>query len=253
MPLLTSDRHTEADINLWNAHEDADLINAVYVDRCAELASRVIIDFVSRKRCYAGVSWGKDSVVVAHLMLRFAPHVPLIHLRPTNHNPDCDRVRDAYFAANSSQQYREIAVDYSHIDRRNLSPPQIDKATDKEWYKSFDSLKPEFDSYVIGIRASESGGRSIRLKSLGLESKVSLLPIGWWSTAQVFAYLAAHELPVHPAYAMLGGGRWARENLRVSEIGDTGGSERGRSEWEQEYYGDVLAMMASKRAGKNIP
>jgi phosphoadenosine phosphosulfate reductase len=244
--LIDSHRLSKEDRRLWAEYYESDLINAGSIERYAESAGRVIIDFVSRKRCYAGVSWGKDSVVVAHLMLRFAPHVPLVHLRPTNHNPDCDRVRDAYFAAYPSQEYWEIVVDYSHIDRSRLSPPQIDKATDKEWYAAFDSLKPEFDSYVIGIRSSESGGRSIRLKNLGLESNVSLLPIGWWSTSEVFAYLASNDLPIHPAYAMLGGGRWARDKLRVSEIGDTGGSERGRSEWEQEYYGDVLSRILSK-------
>ena len=64
--------------------------------------------------------------------------------------------------------------------------------------------------------------------------------LAFWRAADVFAYLAQRGLPVHPAYGYLGGGRWARERLRVAEIGDTHGRLSGRGEWEQEYYGDLL-------------
>lgn len=36
-----------------------------------------------------------------------------------------------------------------------------------------------------------------------------------------------HNLPVHPAYAMLGSGRWPREHIRVGCIDDPEGAEMG--------------------------
>ena len=71
-------------------------------------------------------------------------------------------------------------------------------------------------------------------------------PISAWRESDVFSYLAKNKLPVHPAYAMLGGGRWPRHRLRVAEIGDTHGTGGGRREWEQEYYGDVLRRLQCK-------
>lgn len=56
----------------------------------------------------------------------------------------------------------------------------------------------------------------------------------------VFAYLAARDLPVHPAYAMSHGGRLDRRWLRVGSIGGTRALGRGRMEWESAYYGDVI-------------
>jgi phosphoadenosine phosphosulfate reductase len=72
----------------------------------------------------------------------------------------------------------------------------------------------------------------------GTTSTNALAPIIHWKTADVFAYLAKYDLPIHPAYACLGGGRWPREKIRVAEIGDTHGGFHGRYEWEMEYYPD---------------
>jgi phosphoadenosine phosphosulfate reductase len=83
----------------------------------------------------------------------------------------------------------------------------------------------------------------------GLNSPKGCSPIGRWNTADVFGYLAIHDLPIHPAYAMLGGGRWPRERLRVAEIGDTHGAGGGRAEWEKEYYQDVINRLLAQ-AGK---
>lgn len=74
----------------------------------------------------------------------------------------------------------------------------------------------------------------------GTTTTSTCAPIGFWKNDDVFAYLKKYDLPVHPNYAMLGGGRYKRESIRVAEIGDTHGSGMGRSEWEREYYPDIL-------------
>jgi len=227
--------------------EDADRVCYFDEPRFAQSAQDAIASFLgSHPSPYAGVSWGKDSVVVAHLLWRFARHVPLVHLRPTNHNPDCDAVRDAYLAQFLGQTYEETIVDYSTVDRLRLTDHEIDKETDRIWYEAIRQLNQRFDGYILGVRAEESSGRDIRIRKWGLESSVSLLPIGRWRTSHVFAYLAMHNLPVHPAYAMLGGGRWKRDRLRVAEIGDTHGTGSGRFQWEREYYGDFLSRCLAK-------
>lgn len=239
MPLIESPRHTAADLELWRSLEVADRLHARFITRKVDQSLDAIREFVSAGECYCGVSWGKDSVVVGHLARIVDRSIPLVHLRPTNHNPDCDFVRDDYFKRFPGQRYSEVAVDYSHITS-NCPDSDRDELTDKKWYAAIDECDQRFGSrHVLGIRKDESGGRAIRMMTHGLNSKNGSAPIGWWTTQDVFAYLAVIDLPVHPAYACLGGGRWARDQLRVAEIGDTHGKQYGRGIWEKEYYGET--------------
>lgn len=77
----------------------------------------------------------------------------------------------------------------------------------------------------------------------GVATSRTCRPIGWWSSADVWAYLARHDLPVHPAYAMTLGGRLERDRIRVHSIGGEDGASFGRVEWEDRYYGDLTARL----------
>ena len=242
--LIQSNRHLIQDLALWKEYALADACNskAAKLEVKERTAIESIESFVARyPDCTASTSWGKDSVVMSHLIWRCAKQVPLMHLRPTNHNPDCDLVRNAYLDRFNHAQYDEVKVDYSSVDRARLTASEIDKATDYIWYEAIKAYS-QGRKYMLGIRADESTGRRIRMMVHGVESKVSLLPIGFWKTADVFAYLSKYDLPIHPAYACLGGGRWDRSRLRVAEIGDTNGSGLGRTEWEMEYYPEVYNL-----------
>lgn len=251
MSLLPSDRHTAADLALWRELEAADRLHAdrPRLARCVAESLAEIARFTARGACYAGTSWGKDSVVLCHLLQQAVPSVPLMHLRPTNHNPDCDRVRDAYRARFPGQPYDEIAVDYHDVPREEPDAV-VDRLTDRRWYEAIRTYEAQHGGrHVLGIRASESTGRLIRTLRWGLSSRNGCAPLAWWRTEDIYGYLALHDLPIHPAYAMLGSGRWPREKLRVAEIGDTRGKRGGRRQWEQEYYGDILRRLESRSAG----
>ena len=215
--------------------------------RVAE-AKEAIRMFRKRGPFCVWTSWGKDSVTVAHLCLEVAPDAPLIHLRPTNHNPDCDLVRDFYRKHFPGQPYLEVPVDYSDLDRTRLPEHILDRETDKRWFAAIRQVEKKLSQRrVLGIRAEESTPRRMRIGRYGLDTGKALAPIGHWSARDVFAYLAVNNLPVHPAYACLGGGRWKRERIRVAEIGDTRGRGFGRREWEEEYYGaELRKVMAAK-------
>lgn len=229
--LIASPRHTREDLALWATHERADHLLARRLHSKVQRAIDTIRTFAAEP-CYAGVSWGKDSVVLAHLVQRACVAVPLVWVRVEPIcNPECAAVRDAYLARYPAD-YREIESWCRWGD-------------DGEWHAS-GTLEDGFHQancgtrYLSGVRGDESSGRAKRMRAYGESTANTCAPIGWWSTAEVFAYLTAHDLPVHPAYGYLGGGLYRRDRLRVASLGGRRGDGWGRTEWERWYYGDRL-------------
>ncbi len=235
--LILSNRHTEKDLKLWKEYEEMD---STFINTLHEKEERAFeeMERFSKLDCYIGVSWGKDSVTVADIALRGGLDIPIVHLYCIpSHNPECDKVRDEFLKLYPFCTYKEIVVDYSDIYSRNLTHHEQERLTDIEFYKGF---KKAGNRHISGVRGQESNVRTLRMKRWGLSTENTCAPIGYWSDKDVFSYLNKYNLPVHPNYAMLGGGRWNRERLRVSEIGDTNGAGGGREEWEREYYPDIL-------------
>lgn len=240
--LLVTERHTPKDLDFWGELELADLAH-YRVGRVEAKAARsldLMRAFAREGPCYASVSWGKDSTVLAHLVYRMglaAPPVGNVAQHGGRYDPYVPAVRDR-FLAGFPLRYREEAVPLSEVFDDGGHTPALDVGIRR--------LREAFGTprYLGGVRADESGARRIGMMSRGLVTISSCQPLGWWTAADVFAYLAYHGLPVHPAYAMLGGGRWDRQHIRVSILGGPKGNQFGRAEWEREYYGDVLRRLA---------
>lgn len=253
--LVPSDRHRPEDLSLWEELEAGDRLHARRLLRSGriERSLAAIRSFVADGPCYAGTSWGKDSVVLCHLLRRATPSVPLVHLRPSNRGPGLDAVRDTYFVGWPGQSYEEEPVDYGRLHAAGLPDHELDRETDQRWYGAIARVSQRYGPrHVLGLRAGESFGRLMRCRRHGESSPNGCAPLAWWTTADIFAYLAHYDLPVHPSYAMLGGGRWPRERIRVAEIGDTHGKGGGRAEWEAEYYGDVLRRLAARQSSSTV-
>lgn len=229
--LISSDRHTRDDLELWREYEEADRVFLRGLEGKEKEAAIVAEQFAMRNRCYLGVSWGKDSVTVAHVCRDL--NIPLVYVRQEPLlNPDCLRVRDAYLER-YQPDYHEIVVRMRRGEGCWHATGTIE-AGFKEAVSRFGR------AHISGVRQDESGPRTMRMRTWGLTTKHTCCPIGYWSAGDVFAYLAKYDLPIHPAYAMLGGGRWERERLRVCSLGGRRGQGIGRREWELEYYGDHL-------------
>ena len=233
--LIVSQKHSQEDLDLWRNLEHADKI---YYQSHAmpDMETRAIIEVASfhkqaQGRCYCSVSWGKDSVVLAHLVLRANLDIPLVWIKVNPiFNQDCLKVRDL-FLEKFHPRYHEIEIQFSGKD---------DNPTDTILPGLRIAEQEHGKHYISGIRKQESGRRALRILAHGLSTRRSCAPLGYWTTNMVFAYLVQHRLPVHPVYAMLGGGRWTRDKLRVASIGCTPGSAFGRREWEMEYYPEQI-------------
>jgi phosphoadenosine phosphosulfate reductase len=230
--LIPSHRHTAADLRLWAELEesDAELSNTPKLDMLISSTISTIQNFSVGGPCYAGISMGKESVLLAYLVHLAKVNIPLVWLsygRATN--PDCFTVRDALLPKIPGRVYHEIDVGDSEKMRDDFMPAEIATGAKR---------------YLSGVRAEESGTRKMSIRSLGITSKNTCRPLAWWKIGYVFAALHKFNLPVHPVYAMLGGGRWPREHLRTASIGGNRATGYGRRQHEQEYYGDVLNRLS---------
>jgi phosphoadenosine phosphosulfate reductase len=243
--LITSLRHTKRDIEAWRRFEDASRAHAqlsVYRKR-VDRARQAVLSFASTP-CYAGVSWGKDSVCLAHLVATQAPQVPLVWVRvEPDYNPDCLLVRDEFLRMFPRARYDEIVVERGQAPTKEHGSLERGMAVAAQRYG---------DRYLSGIRGEENRSRSRRMKAYGESTARTGAPIGWWSGWDVFAYLVTHGLPIHPAYACTMGGSLDPIWIRVSPLGGVRGARpgdgMGRAEWEQRYYGqELLQILAGKR------
>ncbi len=238
MALIALDRHTAADLAAWRRASARDALHGRRIDRKIAAATETIRAFFAADRTgYVGVSWGKDSVVVAHLAVTAGVDVPLVWINPRPvANPHCAMVRDAFMAG--------VSARYVEIDAWCTPDGAGGWHATGSIERGFAEASAQFgDRHVSGIRASESSGRELRMRRHGSTTVRTCAPIGWWSAADVFGYLARFNLPIHPVYAMTRGGLYERERLRVASLGGKRGTGHGRREWELLYYGAEMAAI----------
>lgn len=231
--LLPTARMIEGDAEAWRAAERTDRIWAqtdAYRRRVEDAEMRLYRWGRSRDG-YTGVSWGKDSVVTADISVRYLPRRPLVWVRVEPiFNPDCPAVRDAFLSRYPDAVYDEIVIPCRIDDRGQPHARGTLEA-------GFQQAVARYGApHISGIRRDESAGRERYFCIFAGETERALAPIIRWSGEDVFAYLAANDLPVHPAYALSAGGTMERSRLRVASLGGQRGTEMGRRDWEELYY-----------------
>lgn len=223
--LIDSPRLSAEDRTRWETAWRADQASArsPKVDRLAETARAEIERFAAAHEgeAHVMVSWGRDSVTIAHLAHGLGLRLVYVTqgARPDRvANPDCPLVRDAYLTAWLAP-YEELVIERPHAYR---------------WLER----QPGYTCRVTGLRADESVTRALSRSVHGVSTSRSCRPIISWRSGDVWAYLARHDLPIHPAYACSFGGMLSRDRIRVNSIGGDHrrGWEHGRRDWEDHYY-----------------
>lgn len=262
--LIASTRHRPNDLERWAAAERVDAVHCWLSNHRRRVAEAVaaVRRFADDGPCYAGVSWGKDSVVLAHLLAEHAPDVPLacVRVEPIA-NPDCALVRDAFLARHPGMQYVEME-EWCALSEDEVHESEVRRTPHGSWIargtleRGLARVAATYgERYLSGVRADESAQRSLRCKTYGVSTARTCAPLAWWTAANVFAYLHEHGLPVHPAYACAQGGLWPRERIRVASLGGARGAGHGRAEWERRYYpemGHRLRIAAESHRSREI-
>lgn len=245
--LISSWRHTDEDIRLWSEYEGADITHSESL-QFKNLVARslaAIREFASGcDLAYVSVSSGKDSAATIGLLdeAEVLAELPAVWLRAVpKHSPDAPQ-QLSEMQVKFPGMALEI-VDYDSPVPAKLTPLQADTIATSNFKVACLETQRRYGKAIMGIRADESRQRLMRIARLGYESSTSFLPIGWWSLQDVYSYCASREIPLHPAYGMLGGGRYDRSKIRVDAMLGERGDGSGRVEWEREYYGDILARL----------
>ena len=243
--LIESSRIKPEDMKRWKELERFDqvLSKSSRLTKLEEKSRAMIREFLSKNNSgYAGISWGKDSTCLAHLVSTEYPEYPMIHIiaKPID-NPDCPLVRDA-FLSKFNINYHEIVVDYSDV--KTDIPGEYTKDI---FFDGFDIAANRFgDRYITGLRADESSGRKMFAKSYKGKTNRVCAPLIQWSGVFVFAYLKKYDLPIHPAYACSMNGALDRCKIRVDVLGDEPGIGMGRRIWEHAYYPELVTEQGHK-------
>jgi phosphoadenosine phosphosulfate reductase len=245
--LINSPRITDRDHAHWErlSHYDDVLSQDPRLTTMANTARQVIRDFAEAGPCYASTSWGKDSTVLADLVATSGVNIPLVWVRVEKfENPDCPAVRDAFLSKHPHMEalYEEIEVEATAP--RWWEDGADDAPTSQRTSRGGFTIaeKRHGNRHISGVRAEESRVRRIAQGRWGDAGPYAARPIGRWDATHIFAYLAKHDLPVHPAYAQTMGGHYDRRWLRVSSLGGLRGADRGRAEWEALYYPDIVGV-----------
>lgn len=137
---------------------------------------------------YVACSFGKDSAVMLHLILKQRPDIAVRFIRWQNETEFIDNYDKII------PQWGSLNLTQIELSRLSLS----DKRKDR-----YDTV--DYDSYFIGLRMSESTGRRITLKKDGLfyRNKADLVrisPLAEWQDSDIAAYVFSNKLPTLNTY-----------------------------------------------------
>ena len=231
--MISSPRHTADDLRVWARLEAVDRMrwrrDERRLRRALDEAARDAAAFVAEGPCYAGLSTGKDSVLLCHVLAMHGIAAPVVYVEVVPHaSPEAPlvvaRVEEMGLAVD------RIVVVAERDERGQWAGTGRLEAGFAEAARRYG------DRYLSGVRADESYARTMRLRGHGVSTLRTCAPLARLSTSDVFACAAGLSLPLHPAYAMTAGGLYDRAHLRVATLGGSRGTERGRREWEMRYY-----------------
>jgi len=171
---------------------------------------RALLDIAPR--CYVSLSFGKQSIIVAHMAQRIRPDIPM------------------YFLASSEtwdlHDYERVVDEYCSRFRPRLTIVQTDRmAGAASWKESRDAgdqdlqqmcPRDEWDGWLWGLAMDESRPRRITLAQ-GVkqrnahptiyrykDGKYRGCPIMRWGIDDLAAYIVHHDLPLLSIYTKYG-------------------------------------------------
>lgn len=174
------------------------------------------------KNPYLALSWGKQSICIAHMISGIRPQTPMIFLRSWESFflHDFERVQVDYlsrFPAHYIEHYKDNVSwnnwdwketrDYGSEDLQNMAKEVV----------------PDWDGVIMGLSKDESFARRMTLSKKNTkwatifrytDDKLRCTPIQFWANEDLAAYIAKYDLPLLSAYHQ--NGIQARTTARIT-------------------------------------
>ncbi len=189
----TAPRYTEADaIRLNNMFRGRDTVEMLTVLlREAMLGDAAIVS-----------SFGAESAVLLHLISSIDPRVPVLFLETGKHFPETLAYRDTLQAKLGLKDLRNITPDVQAIANKDETGLRWSYDPDgcceiRKVIPLKAALAP-FDAQFTGRKAFQSSTRSALPRFEIEEGRLKVNPLADWDQARIAAYIAEHDLPVHP-------------------------------------------------------
>ena len=224
-------------------------------------AGKYIKEFLDETRApYLSFSGGKDSTVVASLVTKFYPDIPVIHIR----NPELDipenlaNVKKIAENLNLNLEIIECKKDpWIILNKQNNLFKELNNSSSKlNKICFFEPLKMavqkrNYDGHFMGLRAEESRARKMNFKYNGFIYERSngmkvCCPINHLKGLDVFAYLFSNNIPIHSVYFKNDLGD-PPERIRVGWwLPGEKTSKHGYCTWFKYYYPDLFNKLSIK-------
>jgi phosphoadenosine phosphosulfate reductase len=189
----TAPRYTDADaIRLNNMFRGRDTVEMLTVLLREQMLGDTAI--VS--------SFGAESAVLLHLIASIDPSVPVLFLETGKHFPETLAYRDALVGRLGLTDLRNITPDAAAIAKRDETGLRWSYDPDgcceiRKVIPLKAALAP-FDAQFTGRKAFQSSTRAALPRFEIEEGRLKVNPLADWDRARIEAYMADHDLPVHP-------------------------------------------------------
>ena len=158
------------------------------------------------KRVFATSSFQSNSVVLLHLLSRFAPQVPVYFLQTGYHFPETLRFRRE-LSTRLGLEVRSLRAPVSRLRQvdsggRLLFAADPDRCCHLNKVLPLEPVLAGHDIWVSGVRGAQSSTRAAMGRTApGRGGVLRYHPIIDWSARDVYQYVQAHDLPAHPLEA----------------------------------------------------
>lgn len=158
-----------------------------------------IFDQHSPDKVKLACSFGKDSMVVLHLVLGIFPKIQvftvLTPMKPTETSKYKDKIELLW-----GLNLEVFQSEWEPIDKLWEEDPDLCCQIFK--VKPTKDALLWVDCWITGLRNTEGGVRKDYQEVEHSESITKVNPILQWTEREVWQYLATHEIPVHPFYKL---------------------------------------------------
>jgi phosphoadenosine phosphosulfate reductase len=224
-------------------------------------SKKIIRDALERiKNPYAAISFGKDSMVLLHLLIQQKPDIPMVW---SDRGEEAELPATYPFVEQVKQKYNinlhVIRPEMSMFEiYRQYGLPEIDEGVYRSIVKEINLVhtfgkyvrENSIDGYFQGLRADEARSRLMFAKRYGplFERKRDGMtvcnPLLWWTARDIWAYIVAYDVPYHPEYD---NDRFkSREQIRLSNWSGLYWAQEGRLAELRYYHPDLFDRLANE-------